>query len=238
MAKKQILLGGDPSALSMPMVFFSNTDKFSVTTMHDGNEALRNIEEKKPDLAILDVNLDKKGGDECCKEVKQAGLSPATAIALMVSMHNRRDIGSCLNTGCDALLVKPLVYEQLAGVTTRLLFRERYTTSRFGIHLPIHYGVQPHKLACDYSVDLSTGGVFLEAHSIVPVGTLLNVVFTLPHDGTTVKCTARVAWLNGPVLRREPLLPPGMGLEFIDIDNQEVNAIRKFLYAEERVHQA
>jgi len=236
MAKKQILLGGERDSLAMPRTFFSNTDKFSITAVHDGYEALRNLAEKKPDLAILDVNLARKGGDECCKDVKLGGLSPATSVVLMVCMQNQGDIRRCLNANCDALLVKPLAYEQLSGIATRLLFREKHPTSRFEVHLPTSYGIHPHQLAFTYAADLSTGGIFLETPHFVPVDTLLNVTFTLPNDGTTVKCTARVAWLNGPALLREPLLPSGMGLQFVDIDHREIDAIREFLHSEERVH--
>ena len=238
MPKKEILLGGDPNSLSLPMSFFSNTDKFSVTAVRDGHEALRVLAEMKPDLAILDINLTERGGDECCKDVKKGGLSPATSMVIMGCLKHRRDIGRCLDARCDALLVKPLVYRQLAGVVTRLLFKERCTSSRFNVRFPIYYGVQPQKLVRDYSADLSTGGLFLETRQVVPVGTSLNVVFTLPGGGTTIMCTARVTWLNGPVLRSEPLLPSGMGLEFLDIDNHGINSIRNFLYSEERQQQS
>src|SRR5512139_681930 len=113
MPKKEILLGGDPNSLSLPMSFFSNSDKFSVTTVRDGHEALRILAEMKPDLAILDINLAERGGDECCKDVKEGGLSPATSMVLMICPQHRGEIGRCLNAKCDALLVKPLVYEQL-----------------------------------------------------------------------------------------------------------------------------
>ena len=237
MPKKQILLGGDPESLSLPMSFFSNTDKFSVTAVHDGHEVLRLFAEMKPDLAILDISLAERGGDACCKDVKEGALSPATAMVLMVCLQHYGDIGRCLDARCDAILVKPLMHEQLAGVVTRLLFKEWYTPSRFDVHVPIYYGVQPQKLVCDYSVDLSTGGLFLETKQVVPVGTVLNVSFTLPGGGTTIMCTARVTWLNGPVLRREPRLPSGMGLKFLDIGLEGVNSIRNFLYSEERQHQ-
>jgi CheY-like chemotaxis protein len=234
MNKKQILLGGDSGTLSMPMDFFSNTHKFRVRAVHNGDEALQCLAERKYDLAILDLNLAEKGGDECCQEAKQAGLSPSTPIVLMVRMQNRPDIARCLNSQCDALLVKPLEYEQLSGVTTRLLFKNDHSASRFDVHLSIHFGIHPQKQIHGYSADLSTSGIFIEAHNIVPVDTLLNVEFTLPNDGATIKCLARVAWLNGPVARRDPLLPPGMGLEFLKIDSQGVNAIRNFLFSEER----
>ncbi|HLO25886.1 MAG TPA: response regulator, partial [Geobacteraceae bacterium] len=128
MPKKQILLGGDPNSLSLPMSFFSNTDKFSVTAVHDGHEALRVLAEMKPDLAILDINLAERGGDECCKDVKEGGLSPATSMVLLICPQQHREFERCLNSRCDALIVKPLVYEKLAGVVTRLLFKERYTS--------------------------------------------------------------------------------------------------------------
>jgi len=238
MPKKQILMGGDPDSLSLLMSFFSNTDKFGVTAVNNGHEALGALAEMKPDLAILDINLAERGGDECCKHVKKGCLSPATSMVLMICLQHSGEIERCLDARCDALLVKPLVHEKLAGVVTRLLFKERYTAPRFDVHLPIYYGVQPEKLVRDYAVDLSSGGLFIETKQVVPVGTLLHVVFTLPVSGTTIKCTARVSWLNGPLVRLETLLPSGMGLEFLDIDNQGVNSIWNFLYSDERLHQA
>ena len=238
MTKKQILLGIDADSFPTAMNFFPNGEKFDVTVVHDGHEALRRITKDKPDLAILDIDLPKKGGDMCCMEVKQGGRSPATLIVLEVWMHNRSDVRRCLEADCDALLVKPMRYEPLAGIITRLLFGATSKPPRFNVRLPVHYGIQSDRLIDNYSVNLSTGGVFLEAQHVVPVGTPLNVVFTLPNDGTTIQCTAQVTWLNGPVLRCQPLLPAGMGLKFLDIGNMEVNAIRDFLFSEERLYSA
>jgi uncharacterized protein (TIGR02266 family) len=236
MTKKRILLGIDAASLPMTMDFFSNREKFSVTIVHDGNAALQCIIEEKPDLAVLDVNLPKKGGDDCCEAIKLANLAPATLIALMVWVHNSSDIKRCLEVNCDALLVKPLAYERLAGVITRLLFSEKSVTPRFLVRLPMRCGILHQDLADNYTVNLSTGGVFLEAQHVVPVGTPVKVIITLPDDGTTITCMGEVTWVNSPELRCQPLLPPGMGLKFLDIGNREVSAIQKFLYSEERVH--
>ena len=237
MTKKRIVLGIDADSIPTAMNFFPNGEKFDVTVVHDGHEALRRISKDKPDLAILDIDLPKKGGDACCREVKEGGLSLATLIVLEVWLHNGSDVRRCLEAGCDALLVKPLEYEPLAGIITRLLFGTSSTPPRFNVRLPVHYGIQPDRLIDNYSVNLSTGGVFLEAQHVVPVGTPLTVVITLPNN-TTIECTAEVTWLNGPVLRCQPLLPPGMGLKFLDIGNQQVNAIREFLFSEERLFSA
>ncbi len=238
MRKKRILLGVDADALLMAREFFSNREKFSVTEVRDGHEALRFMVEEKPDLAILDINLPKKGGDECCEAVKLGNLAPTTVIALMVWVHNSDDIKRCLQVNCDALLVKPLAYERLAGIITRLLFSEKSMTPRFLVRLPMRCGILHQDPADNYTVNLSTGGVFLEAEHVLPVGTPLQVALTLPDTGTTIACTGEVTWVNKPELRCQPLLPPGMGLKFVDLCDREVSAIQKFLYSEERVHWA
>lgn len=236
MTKKRILVGIDAESLPMVMEFFSNQEKFSVTVVHDGHDALRCIMEERLDLAVLDINLPKRGGDECCEAVKLANLAPATVIALMVWVDNSNDIRRCLEVNCDALLVKPLGYERLSGVITRLLFSEKINTPRFLVRLPMRCGILHQDLADNYMVNLSTGGVFLEAQHVMPIGTPVKVVFTLPDEGTTVTCTGEVTWVNRPELRCQPLLPPGMGLKFVNIGDREVSAIQKFLYSEERVH--
>lgn len=238
MVRKRILLGVDVDSFAPAINFFSNRDKFGVTVVYDGAEALQAIVKEKPDLAILSVNLPEKGGDECCWEVKDAGLSPATSIVLVVWAQDSSDIKRCLAARCDALLVKPLDYERMAAIVTKLLFGGKSIPPRINVRLPVRYGIPRHELTDDFSVNLSTGGVFLEAKNIVPVGTSLKVAFSLPDDGTTVQCTAEVAWLNGPVMRSQPLLPQGMGLKFLDIGNREVNAIRQFLFSEKRAHWA
>ena len=231
MKKKQVLLGVD--ALNIPTFsrFFANRDKFSVTIVDDGDEALRCITRKKPDIAILNLNLPKKGGDECCREVKKGVLSPGTLIVLMPWLHKSGEIGRCVDAECDVLLTQPLEYNRLAEIVTRLLFMEKNISSRLDVHLPVSYGITLRNMTEKSAVDLSPGGIFLKAQHVEPVGTPLWVVFTLPADGTTVRCKARVAWLHIPEHRSEPMHPAGMGLEFTDIADRDVSAIRRFLFS-------
>jgi uncharacterized protein (TIGR02266 family) len=238
MVKKRILLGVDEILHHSMLDFFSNAEKFSVTVVSDGDEAFRCLLEEQPDLAILDVNLPGKGGDECCRAAKQTGLAPAPPIVLLTHAGNIGGIARCRNAGCDALLLKPLEYDRLSAMATEILFGERSAAPRVEVRLPVRYGFQSQNFMYNYSVNLSTGGMFIEAPHVVPVNTALMVIFTLPDDGTTIDCTARVTWLNGPVLRRQVRLPAGMGLEFLDLNIQKVQAIRKFLSATEELHHA
>lgn len=64
-----------------------------------------------------------------------------------------------------------------------------------------------------YSVNLSRGGLFLETHHDVAIGTPLELSFEVPGSGT-VGLGGHVAWRRGP---ESPDGPAGLGVEFADI---------------------
>jgi uncharacterized protein (TIGR02266 family) len=81
----------------------------------------------------------------------------------------------------------------------------------------------------NYSVNMSTGGVFIETVNILPVDTSLVVKFKLPDNDAIITCKARVAWINETGLLRKFSLPPGMGLQFLDLSLNDMHAIRDYL---------
>lgn len=67
-----------------------------------------------------------------------------------------------------------------------------------------------------YSVNLSRGGLFLETHHDLPVGSQVELAFAIPGTGQ-VPLHGLVAWRRGP---EHPEGPPGLGVEFTDITAQ------------------
>ena len=67
-----------------------------------------------------------------------------------------------------------------------------------------------------YSVNLSRGGLFLETQHDLPIGTPLELAFSIPGAGS-VKLGGYVAWRRGPESADGP---PGLGVEFQDITEQ------------------
>jgi uncharacterized protein (TIGR02266 family) len=107
--------------------------------------------------------------------------------------------------------------------------RAKKSEFRFKIQLAIFYGVDQQTLMSNYSVNLSTGGIFLESSAPLPVDTLLVVEFVLPINSRLIVCKARVAWVNRPEAMAKPSLPAGMGIQFLDLSLENVQVIRKFL---------
>jgi len=100
---------------------------------------------------------------------------------------------------------------------------------RKSIRLAIYNGPDQQQLMTHYSVDMSTGGVFIETVHIRPVDTQLEVQFSLPDSDTIITCKARVAWTNDPGQIKKYSLPTGMGIQFVDLSLENLQAIRNFL---------
>ena len=74
------------------------------------------------------------------------------------------------------------------------------------------------------TADVSEGGVFVETHQLRPVGTELDVVFTLPNDHE-VKTRGVVRWIREP----NEDTSPGIGVQFVSLGAVDLAEIRKFL---------
>ena len=76
---------------------------------------------------------------------------------------------------------------------------------------------------------MSTGGVFIESGMILPEDSDLTVKFKLPNSDNIIVAKAIVAWVNDPSSLKKPSLPPGMGLQFLDLSLEDLHTIRAFL---------
>lgn len=229
MSRKRVLLGLDTPSLATGMTVFANDKKFELVIAEGCDGAIRGTAEEALDMALLDMSL---GWDACCKRLKEV-VSPTTLVVLLVSADHREDISRCLEGRCDAIIVKPLTYERLSNLVTQLLFSESKSLSRFLVRIPVRYGTDPDSLTESHSIDLTADGMFIQTGNIMPVGTALYLLFTLDTGpAVTLRCVARVAWVNDPMRRRASLLPSGMGLEFLHLAPLHVNAIREFLFSQ------
>jgi uncharacterized protein (TIGR02266 family) len=100
---------------------------------------------------------------------------------------------------------------------------------RYLTRIAIFYGPYQKKILTDYSINMSTGGVFIESSMILPEDTELTVKFNLPNSDTIISVSARVAWVNDPLELKKASLPPGMGLQFINLSIEDMHTIRTFL---------
>jgi uncharacterized protein (TIGR02266 family) len=228
MLRKRILLAVDNVSLLSLNEVFSPHDRYLVRTTADGSEALRLLSEERPDLAIIDAELPGVAVHACCSAINTS----AVPVVMLADSRHEATLERCRAAGCNVLLEKPFAAQAVAPVISRILYGERRREPRTKVRIPVNYGLDAPDLLTDHAVNLSAGGLFLESNKTLPIDTVLMLEFTLPYVDIAVTSRARVAWLNGPILRSCPLLPQGMGLQFLALNSDRQQAIRTFLTTE------
>ena len=108
--------------------------------------------------------------------------------------------------------------------------RMPHTRYRFANRIAIFQGPYQKTIMLNYSVNLSTGGVFIETKNLLAVDTQLTIKFKFPDSDTVISCQARVAWTNEPGAPKKPGLPAGLGLSFTDLSLNDLHALRNHLH--------
>jgi uncharacterized protein (TIGR02266 family) len=113
-----------------------------------------------------------------------------------------------------------------SGNTARAI---QFDDPRVNVRFVVYYGDEQDLAMCDYSVNMSFGGIFIESENVLPADTSLFVEFKLPVNNRQIRCKSRVAWTNEPKNPKSSALPTGMGLQFTDLSLDDVHVLRKYI---------
>ena len=229
MERKRIVLADDVELFLMLEKTFFNREEFDLITARNGREALEAIRKTKPDLVFLDLFMPEMNGDECCGAVKNDEAYRHIPIIIVTTAGREEDLERCRSAGCDDIVHKPINRHDFLAAVRRLLKVAERGAQRFSAQLRVHYGASSHDLLSDYSIDLSTGGLFLATDHPLPADTPLKMEFLLPTSETAIHCNARVAWVNDAKQLKKATLPIGMGVQFLDLSLADMDAIRKYI---------
>jgi two-component system cell cycle response regulator DivK len=98
---------------------------YNVVEATDGEEAIELAVTKQPELILMDLSLPKLDGLAATRRIRQQrGLSEVPIVA--VSAHDSPGLRTeALAAGCDEYVTKPIDFDQLSSLLTRLLPEER-----------------------------------------------------------------------------------------------------------------
>ena len=107
----QILVADDDTAVRDSLRRSLAFNGYEVALAEDGPTALAAVDEKKPDLVLLDVNMPHVDGLEVCRRLRAAGNDvPVLMLTARVEVGDRV-LG--LDAGADDYLPKPFALEEL-----------------------------------------------------------------------------------------------------------------------------
>ncbi len=79
----------------------------------------------------------------------------------------------------------------------------------------------------DWAVNISKGGLFVNTRAPLPVGSQVRLIVSLPNAAFPFDLQGKVSWVNE--FDNASNLVPGMGIEFVDIDEDKKARIADFV---------
>jgi CheY-like chemotaxis protein len=105
-ATYSILAVEDDKFLSRALNDKLEREGFDVRVAGNGIEALKMIEERTPDLMLLDIMMPKKNGFEVLEEIRLKPDTRNIPVAVLTNLSQESDRKKCEELGVDAYFVK------------------------------------------------------------------------------------------------------------------------------------
>jgi two-component system phosphate regulon response regulator PhoB len=105
--KPLVLIVEDEAALVTMLRYNLEKEGFAVCEAADGEEALVQIAERKPDVVLLDWMLPLVSGIEVCRQIRRAPHSRSLPVIMLTARGEEGDRVRGLNSGADDYVVKP-----------------------------------------------------------------------------------------------------------------------------------
>ena len=120
-----ILVVEDEDSLATLLQYNLEKEGYQVNLACDGEEALLLVDERLPDLIVLDWMLPKISGIEVCRRLRQRSESRNCPIIMLTARGEESDRIRGLDTGADDYVVKPFSMTELTARIRAVLRRLR-----------------------------------------------------------------------------------------------------------------
>jgi two-component system, sensor histidine kinase and response regulator len=124
MMKKKILIADDTVDTVELLRKRFRADGYDTAEAFDGEEALRKVEEYRPDLLVLDIMMPKMDGIEVCRRLRQNVAGRHLPVLMLTAKSQVPDKVKGLDTGADDYLTKPFDYKEVAARVRSLLAKK------------------------------------------------------------------------------------------------------------------
>ncbi len=124
MDRKRILVVDDEIYIVHILEFSLTMEGYNILTAFDGEEALRVIEQERPDLVVLDIMMPKLDGYEVCRRLRKDERFSALPVILLSAKGRSIDREVGLQAGADDYITKPFSPRKLIEKIRELLERE------------------------------------------------------------------------------------------------------------------
>jgi two-component system phosphate regulon response regulator PhoB len=113
--KPLVLIVEDEAPLVALLRYNLEKEGFAVAEATDGEEALLQIAERRPDAVLLDWMLPLVSGIEVCRQIRRAPATRSMPVIMLTARGEEGDRVRGLNSGADDYVVKPFSLSELVA---------------------------------------------------------------------------------------------------------------------------
>lgn len=128
-----LIVEDDPSLVEL-LRYNLEAEDFAVAIEMDGEAGTLAIEERDPDVVILDWMLPKRSGIEVCRQVRRTAKGPLPPIIMLTARGEEGDKIQGLDSGADDYMVKPFSPAELVARVRAVLRRSKPERSMDELH--------------------------------------------------------------------------------------------------------
>src|SRR2546423_11554342 len=129
MIKPLVLIVEDEAPLVTMLRYNLEKEGFQVCEAGDGEEALVQITERKPDLVLLDWMLPLVSGIEVCRRIRRSPETRSLPVIILTAPGEETDRVRGLDSGADDYVVKPFSPSELVARLRAVMRRAQPDTA-------------------------------------------------------------------------------------------------------------
>jgi DNA-binding response OmpR family regulator len=111
--RKTILIADDEPNIVAALEFLLQQEGHEVLTAQNGEQALRLVEARVPDLVLLDVMMPQKSGYEVCQRIREHAEWRHIKIVMLSAKGRDAEVSKGLTMGADLYVTKPFSTREL-----------------------------------------------------------------------------------------------------------------------------
>lgn len=121
---KKRILAVDDTAIVLTRISGALQEDYDVITVNSGIRALRYLEQEKPDLILLDIQMPQKDGIETLREIRAMKDRADIPVIMLTGMEEKDFVLASAKLGIRDYILKPFGSDELIKRIRRVLGEE------------------------------------------------------------------------------------------------------------------
>ena len=118
---KRVLIADDEPNIVAALEYLLQQGGYEVLIARNGDEALAILEERPPDLVLLDVMMPRRSGYEICRDIRNRPEWRHIKVVMLSAKGRDEEVSKGLALGADLYVTKPFSTRELMGKISGLL---------------------------------------------------------------------------------------------------------------------